>query len=114
MNDVKIHEEEMVGENKTTFYCNTISYVRDYMSTSKGFLMDFTVRANNGSLLTNSLFVFLLGGNKVIPVLEKGFIELDVDLAAVLQVFELICSNKVVSDPFSNVSFQITKIMEDI
>ena len=52
------------------------------MSKSDGFLMDFTVSAHNGSLVINRLFVFLLGGPDVVPLLEKGFVELDVNFAA--------------------------------
>ena len=105
LND-QAHEAEIAGEYEAIFYGNTMIYIREFMSKSDGFLMDFTVSAHNGSLVTNRLFVFLLGGPDVIPLLEKGFIELDVNFAAVHKVFNLLCSDEDASDPFPNVSLK--------
>ena len=105
LND-QAHEAEIAGEYEAIFYGNTMIYIREFMSKSDGFLMDFTVSAHNGSLVTNRLFVFLLGGPDVIPLLEKGFIELDVNFAAVHKVFNLLCSDEDASDPFPSVSLK--------
>ena len=66
--------------------------------------MDFTIKARNGSLMINRVFIFLIGGSQVLPLLQEGKVELDVDIEVVKFIFNFICSNGDISEQFSEVS----------
>ena len=96
----------------STLVCNPLWYIRDYMGQlEKPFknqmemdLMDFTIKARNGSLMINRVFIFLIGGSQVLPLLQEGKVELDMDIEEVKLIFNFICSNGDISEQFSEVS----------
>ena len=90
---------------EAVLYSNTHIYVKNYMREMNSEpLLDFTIIAKDGFFKTNQVFMFLLGGEGVLPIIKETFISLDVELASVRFIMNFLYSNNEVSEQFSEVS----------